>query len=131
MRNYWPDILQYTRWTMTRLSSNHGHGVLWNSHRHVITSVIRQKGESRRVFQENKARQIFRKTNISYTLLPMITAIWYEFAAYCISHTGTYHGHLKVTIHCVYYATILGQCPIFAPPENDRKPKVFWHFQGV
>ena len=25
---------------------------------------------------------------------------------------------------------ISGQCPHFIPPENDRKPKVFWCFQG-
>ena len=38
--------------------------------RHDISSVIRQKSESqKRVFQENKARQIFRKMNISYPLI--------------------------------------------------------------
>ena len=31
--------------------------------------VIRQKGESQNGLQENKARQIFRKTNISYPLI--------------------------------------------------------------
>ena len=34
------------------------------------SSVIRQKGEiSKQVFQDNKIRQIFRKTNISYPLI--------------------------------------------------------------
>ena len=34
------------------------------------SSVVRQKGRiSKLVFQENKARQIFRKTNISYPLI--------------------------------------------------------------
>ena len=33
-----------------------------------ILSVIKQKGESQRVFQENKAHQIFRKTNIPYSV---------------------------------------------------------------
>ena len=36
----------------------------------LISSVIRQKGESQNgFFTENKARQIFRKTNISYPLI--------------------------------------------------------------
>ena len=30
----------------------------------IISSVIKQKGESQNMFQENKARQYFRKTNI-------------------------------------------------------------------
>ena len=36
-----------------------------------LSTLIRQKGGriSKRVFQENKARQIFRKTNISYPLI--------------------------------------------------------------
>ena len=35
----------------------------------LLSSAIRQQGKSKRVFQENKARQIFRKTNISYPLI--------------------------------------------------------------
>ena len=35
---------------------------------YIILSVIRQKGE-KRVFQENKTRQIFRETNISYPMI--------------------------------------------------------------
>ena len=36
----------------------------------IIPSVIRQKGEiSKRVFQEKKAHQILRKTNIFYPLI--------------------------------------------------------------
>ena len=40
---------------------------------HYNSSVIRQKKGriSKRVFQESKARQIFRETNISYPLIPI------------------------------------------------------------
>ena len=35
---------------------------------------IKAKGQiSKRMFQENKARQIFRKTNVSYLLIPTHT----------------------------------------------------------
>ena len=37
---------------------------------------------SKRVFQENKARQIFRKTNISY---PLIRTLFYLFISVCFS----------------------------------------------
>ena len=44
-----------------------------NSYRDILITdyspVKRQKGGSKRMFQENKARQIFRKTNISYPLI--------------------------------------------------------------
>ena len=56
------------------------------------------------------------------------------------NHTHTYHGHVKITIDCVYYATrnelqrfalpILGQCTISIPPENVRKPLV-WYKNGT
>ena len=62
-RSYISDIWQGSEY------DSHYFYYLW-----LISSVIRQKEE----FQENKARQIFRKTNISYplirpfALLPMI-----------------------------------------------------------
>ena len=40
------------------------------------TSVVSQKGESQNMFQENKARQIFRKTNIFYHLICTCTCAY-------------------------------------------------------
>ena len=46
----------------------------------MISSLTRQKDEFQNVFQENKARQIFRKINISYPLICtmfVFRKIWY------------------------------------------------------
>ena len=43
---------------------------------YVNSSVVRQKGESQNMFQENKARQIFRKTNIFYHLICTCTCAY-------------------------------------------------------
>ena len=46
----------------------------------ILVHVFRNKAKgriSKRVFQENKARQIFRKTNISYPLIRTRTYCWF------------------------------------------------------
>ena len=57
------------------------------------------------VFRKPKSYQKFHITFWSYNFLPKRT----DFIDYLIS--------------CKYYISI--------PPENIRKPKLFWHFQGV
>ena len=47
---------------------------------------------------------------------------------HCLSHCLLFY---EAKIVFKQYSPIFKKCPIFIPPENIRKPELFWCFQGV
>ena len=85
---------------------------------HLLHTLSRKiggnKGEgriSKRLFQENKARQIFRKSNISYSLIPTHTCAYHRVRNVCFLENLAWFAFLK---HVLKFALL----PYYRQNEN-------------